>query len=314
MRTTCLINNYNYAPYLPEAVDSALRQTIPFDEIIIVDDGSTDGSPSLLKERYGGHHSIRIIAKENEGQLSCFNRGFAASHGDLIFFLDADDLYENDYLERVKRIYRDRPACDFVSTASRFFGEQSGIQRLFHQDRDMGYSVVSSLVRKRWLGAQTSALSMRRKILERFLELPLLEDWRTMADVCLVFGASMVGARKYYLDAALIRYRVHGRNQHWGRDQDATRTMQIQGAVQRLLDYLVEKMGYDPAALMAGADREFCSIPDPSFKELRRYGRLILRSHLDWRRKARAISSMIHHFRTRSGRRRGTHSTEAESI
>ncbi|HET6277282.1 MAG TPA: glycosyltransferase family A protein [Candidatus Polarisedimenticolia bacterium] len=314
MRTTCLVNNYNYAPYLPEAVDSVLRQTIPFDEIIIVDDGSTDGSPALLRARYGGHSSIRIIAKQNEGQLSCFNRGFAASHGDLIFFLDADDVYESDYLERVTGVYRERPWCDFVFTASRFFGRQSGVQRLFNRDRDMGYSVVSSLVRRRWLGAQTSALSMRRPILERFLELPLQEDWRTMADVCLVYGASLAGARKYYLDAPLIRYRIHDANRHWGREQDAARTAQLRQAVERLLDYLVRRMGYNPATLMAEADREFISIPEPSFKELRRYGRLMLRSQAGWRRKVRAISTMIGHYRTGSRRRGAKRGAQAESI
>jgi len=301
MRTTCLVNNYNYASYLPEAVDSALRQTIPFDEIVIVDDGSTDGSPSLLQERYGGHQKIRIILKENEGQLSCFNRGFVESSGDLIFFLDADDLYEDNYLECVQQVYRERPGCDFVFTASKFFGQEEGVQRLFNQDRDLGYSVVSSLVRRRWLGAQTSALSMRRGILEKFLELPLVEDWRTMADVCLVFGASLAGARKFYLDAPLIRYRVHDRNRHWGQAQDAARTAQFEKAQQRLFEYLVNRMGYNPATLLTRADSEFCSIPDPTFKELRRYGRLMLRADTGWKRKARGLSSMLRHFRNRPG-------------
>lgn len=313
MRTTCLVNSYNYASYLSEAVDSALRQTVPFDEIIIVDDGSSDGSPTLLRESYGGHPGIRIILKENEGQLSCFNRGFAESSGELIFFLDADDLYEDNYLESVRQIYRDRPACDFVFTASRFFGLEEGVQRLFRQNRDLGYSVVSSLVRRRWLGAQTSALSMRRTILEKFMELPLVEDWRTMADVCLVFGASLAGARKFYLDTPLIRYRVHDRNRHWGQAQDAARTAQFQSAQQRLFDYLVNRMGYNPAALMARADREFRSIPEPTFKELRRYVRLMLRADTGWRRKGRAIFTMLRHFRNRPGRKPKPRGLEAES-
>ena len=178
----------------------------------------------------------------------------------------------------------------------------------------MGYSVVSSLVRRRWLGAQTSALSMRRPILERFLELPLQEDWRTMAEVCLVYGASLAGARKYYLDAPLIRYRIHDANRHWGREQDAARTAQLRQAVERLLDYLVRRMGYNPATLMAEADREFISIPEPSFKELRRYGRLMLRSQAGWRRKVRAISTMIGHYRTGSRRRGAKRGAQAESI
>ena len=48
MKTTCLINNYNYANYLPDAINSALNQTIQFDEIIIVDDASTDNSADII--------------------------------------------------------------------------------------------------------------------------------------------------------------------------------------------------------------------------------------------------------------------------
>jgi len=172
MRSTCLIDNDNDASYLTEAVDSALHQTIPFDKIIIVDDGSTDGSPALLHERYDNLTNIRIFAKQNEGQLSCFNRRFAASRGDLIFFLDADDLYENEYQVRVCNVYRERPGCDFVFTASRFFARREVMQRSFGRDRDLGSSVVSSLARKRWLGARTSALPMRRSSLKGTSNLP----------------------------------------------------------------------------------------------------------------------------------------------
>jgi glycosyltransferase involved in cell wall biosynthesis len=73
--TTCLLTNYNYGQFVGESVEGALRQTTPFDEIIIVDDGSTDGSADLLKHRYGGNPRIQIINKHHGGQLSCFNEG-----------------------------------------------------------------------------------------------------------------------------------------------------------------------------------------------------------------------------------------------
>src|SRR5262245_40334734 len=113
LRTSCLINNYNYAQYVTEAVDSALAQTCPFDEIIVVDDGSTDGSVELLKCRYGDESRVHIIYKPNEGQLSAFNTGFLAATGDIAFFLDADDIYEPSYVETVLRLYAKRPELDF---------------------------------------------------------------------------------------------------------------------------------------------------------------------------------------------------------
>jgi hypothetical protein len=88
-----IINNYNYARFLGPCIQSALDQTEPADEIIVVDDGSTDDSPKVA-EQFG--RAITIIAKANGGQASAYNSGFAASTGDLVCFLDSDDLlYSN---------------------------------------------------------------------------------------------------------------------------------------------------------------------------------------------------------------------------
>ncbi len=78
-----LINNYNYARFLDEAIASALNQTYGAVEVIVVDDGSTDNSRSVVAS-YGNR--VRLIAKGNGGQASAFNSGFAASSGDVICF------------------------------------------------------------------------------------------------------------------------------------------------------------------------------------------------------------------------------------
>ena len=100
MLTTCLINNCNYRPYVAEAVESALGQTQPFDQILVIDDGSTDGSRQLLAEQFDSVARVQIIRKQNGGQLSAFNHAIPHVTGDLVFFLDADDRYRSTYLER----------------------------------------------------------------------------------------------------------------------------------------------------------------------------------------------------------------------
>src|SRR5215210_2484001 len=84
-----IINNYNYGRFLNEAIDSAINQTYPFVEVIVVDDGSTDDSAQTIA-KYG--NTIIPILKENGGQGSTFNAGFKKSKGEIIIFLDSDDV------------------------------------------------------------------------------------------------------------------------------------------------------------------------------------------------------------------------------
>ncbi|MCI0334732.1 MAG: glycosyltransferase, partial [Planctomycetes bacterium] len=84
-----IVDNYNYASFLPDAIESALQQHYPRTEIIVVDDGSTDHSRKIVAE-YGTR--IVPVYKNNGGQASALNAGFAASRGDIILFLDSDDI------------------------------------------------------------------------------------------------------------------------------------------------------------------------------------------------------------------------------
>jgi hypothetical protein len=94
LKTTCLINNYNYQRYVGEAVESALCQTLPVEKVVVVDDGSDDDSIRYLRRTFGSDRRVAIIEKEHGGQLSCFNRGIREVNTELVFFLDADDRYQ----------------------------------------------------------------------------------------------------------------------------------------------------------------------------------------------------------------------------
>lgn len=92
-RVDVIIDNCNYAQFLAAAIDSALAQTYSNVKVIVVDDGSTDRSREVI-EAYGNR--ICPVLKANGGQASAFNAGFAASHGDVVIFLDADDVLRPD--------------------------------------------------------------------------------------------------------------------------------------------------------------------------------------------------------------------------
>src|SRR5688500_7731615 len=99
-----IISSYNYAPFLRDAIDSALQQTYLNKEVIVVDDGSKDQSPEIIK-RYG--NKIISILKENGGQASSMNAGFKVSKGDIIIFLDSDDILYKDAVENIVAAFQD---------------------------------------------------------------------------------------------------------------------------------------------------------------------------------------------------------------
>jgi glycosyltransferase involved in cell wall biosynthesis len=94
MKVSAVIPAFNRRDYLPRAIDSALAQTVPVDEIIVVDDGSTDGSADLVASRYGNR--VRIVRQANSGVAGARRRGIQDAHGEWIAFLDSDDEWTPD--------------------------------------------------------------------------------------------------------------------------------------------------------------------------------------------------------------------------
>jgi glycosyltransferase involved in cell wall biosynthesis len=101
-----IINNYNYGRFIGEAIDSVLRQTYDRVELVVVDDGSTDHSGEVIA---GYGERLLPVFKENGGQGSAFNAGFAGSSGDIIIFLDSDDALLPHIVERVVAAFQANP-------------------------------------------------------------------------------------------------------------------------------------------------------------------------------------------------------------
>jgi glycosyltransferase involved in cell wall biosynthesis len=100
-----VITCYNYERYVTLAIRSALEQTVLPTEVIVVNDGSTDGSAAALAA-FGDR--ITVITQENRGQIAATNQGYAASSGDLVMFLDADDVLRPRAIEFVLKAWTPR--------------------------------------------------------------------------------------------------------------------------------------------------------------------------------------------------------------
>lgn len=112
---TVVIPLYNKAPYIKRAIDSVLAQTINDFEIIVVNDGSTDGGDKIV-EQYTDSR-IHLINQNNQGVSAARNNGVNAARTELIAFLDSDDEYLPEYLETILRLRRNWPEAGIYGTA-----------------------------------------------------------------------------------------------------------------------------------------------------------------------------------------------------
>ena len=289
MKTTCLINNYNYANFLSEAVNSALNQSVSFYEIIIVDDASTDSSAEVINTFTKGRNIKSVLKEKNQGQLSSFNEGFLAATGDIIFFLDADDIYESEYLENALKFYQRYQECDFLFCAYEKFGVAEGVFQEYNFDVDLGYSVIKTLCVGEWIGSITSTLSMRREILQKILPIPYTEDYRVRADDCLIWGSSVVGAKKFYMSRSSIMYRIHKNNNFYNdKSLDINTSFEYKRLFKRstLLNYISQKNSISlPLFLAYTSLQELQTIPCPTKKDFSIYLKIIflLENNIYWK-------------------------------
>jgi glycosyltransferase involved in cell wall biosynthesis len=203
-----LINNYNYAQFLEEAIDSALDQTYPHVEVVVVDDGSTDNSQRVI-ERYGTR--IVAVCKANGGQASAFNAGFAAARGSIIMFLDADDKFLQHKVEAVVDLFHDHPAVGSVFHAQFLWrGDERlpSLGRVPEGEHDFQRRIARGGAVT--IPAATSGMAFRRSILAQILPMPEAQGIG-LSDNFLKFMA--VGlAPTYFSGDRLGIQRIHGAN------------------------------------------------------------------------------------------------------
>lgn len=114
---------YNVAAYLDAAARSALDQTYPQLELLIVDDGSTDGTPQVAETvRQRDPDRVRIIRQENRGLAGARNTALRAARGAFFALLDSDDLWDPGFLEHQMQTFRRHPEVDLVTGNGRYLG------------------------------------------------------------------------------------------------------------------------------------------------------------------------------------------------
>jgi hypothetical protein len=204
-----IITNFNYGRYLRQSVDSALLQTYPNTEVVVVDDASADGSPDIIREF--GSRIIPVLRERNGGHGAAFNAGFSAIHGEIVMFLDADDYLYPGAVARVLSawtpgISKVQFRLDLVDGAGRELDLYPAPEVRF----DSGDVVPRMLATGRYETAVTSGNAFPRGTLEKILPVPEAE-FRMGAEAYLVTLAPFYGP-VVSLDEPLGAYRQHGAN------------------------------------------------------------------------------------------------------
>lgn len=159
-----VIPAYNYIRYLPEAIDSALQQTLPPLEVLVIDDGSTDDTAQVVAARYGQNPRVRYLHQPNAGLSAARNTGIRHARGEFIAFLDADDLWKPDFLKEVAACFSRLPEdFAFVATRSTLVDGSGALlpRKQILEDTDREITCAEILLKTRF---SPSAVVVRRRI------------------------------------------------------------------------------------------------------------------------------------------------------
>ncbi len=221
-----LINNYNYGHYLTIAIDSALNQTYENIEIIVVDDGSTDGSQQTIQE-YGD--KIIPVLKENGGQASAFNAGFGHSKGDILCFLDSDDYFIPTKIAKIVEVFKQNSEVGWCFHPLEFVDKDlKSLEIKQEYSGESGIYDITTEIEKGKLNGKlpfnsiaTSGLCYRRSLLERLL--PMSETIKITSDDYLKYAAFAL-TPGYALLEKLAWQKIHDNNAYTFRtDKDSLR-------------------------------------------------------------------------------------------
>jgi len=209
---------YNHERFVGAALESVLRQTLPDFELIVVDDGSTDNTASVVRSY--DDERIQYHYQSNQDAFNALNNGLALSRGRCIAIINSDDVYEDTRLERMLRVHEDQGAqCVFsdvtlitdtgepiTDPAFWWIAWHENNRRYYYDYQDLYAAFLHANIM-----VTTSNLFMSRQAMETvggFAALRYLHDYDYIFRLLNAFPESLV----YLDDEKLLRYRLHGGN------------------------------------------------------------------------------------------------------
>jgi glycosyltransferase involved in cell wall biosynthesis len=256
-----VITNHNYARFLPDAVESACSQTHPDVTVVVVDDGSTDGSQDVLR-RFSDR--VKVVLKEQGGQASAINAGVERCRGQVLLLLDADDVLRPQAAERVaaafaadSRLAKVQFPMAIVDADRRPTGEVKPGGHLQAPVGDQRAAELAFPFDIAWLPG--GGTGFRADAVRRILPIPEADYPRSGADWYLVHLTALLG-NAALLDEVCAEYRIHGGNSYeLERDEidleHVRESIAFARVTTRSLEALADELGLErPRQLLSCAD------------------------------------------------------------
>jgi len=239
---TVLIDTYNHERFIEEAIVSVLEQDFPAanTEILVVDDGSTDRTPEIIRKFAP---RVRLIHKSNGGQASAFNAGIPEAQGDIIAFLDGDDWWAQGKLTAVLEAFEENPDVGAVGHGYYAVDEAGTVYQTVMPERKFRLCLRSCKDAELFCQLRcflgTSKVAYRRKLLEQVLPVP--EVLRFEADEY-IWTLVVASADALVLDLPLFFYRFHAANNFMQRSPDKSLLRQKRDVMQGLFGHLSARL------------------------------------------------------------------------
>ena len=167
---SAIVPAYNVAPYVAAALESLLAQSVPFHEIIVIDDGSTDGTSAIL-DQFAGRPGVRVEHIANGGQGRARNRALAMATGEYVYFFDADDLLDPGFVAAMQGKLTARPETDIVYFSGSTFVDEGCsadflpfYRRGIEREYSSGVQAAGALLQRQALYASPCLYLSRRSL------------------------------------------------------------------------------------------------------------------------------------------------------
>ena len=196
-RVSVLIPTYNCARFLPDAIESVLAQTFQDFEIIVVDDGSTDDTAQVVSR----YPQVRYILKEHSGISASRNAAVSAATGEIVAFLDADDMFTPEKLQKQVDYLDENPDCHLIFTKAENFYEDEQAEQGEKQQALYNASLERCII----------TCAIRRSVFEKYGN--FRTDYPHGEDTQFMYRLSISGLSiNHCLPEVLYKRRVHSSN------------------------------------------------------------------------------------------------------